>query len=236
MAINPLSSLEAQDVKVEVSLADYPAIPAVSATFSVNFICDTTIIAVDHSVVPVNSTFNVEIGAAAGPWTMPTFDIESCASYTNDFEFIEVASNTILPELSYVATVTQSNGISQISGSASIAVITDPAYVGYFEVTQRVKISSPLTTTPLFQDVWTFWINFVPPAATCADTTLDSLVFQSSFNINASQGVFNYAVPFPTDSFAGSNSAACGERIFSFTLNSASSIGSIGSIASSFIT
>ena len=132
MAINPLSSLEAQDVKVEVSLADYPAIPAVSATFSVNFICDTTIIAVDHSVVPVNSTFNVEIGAAAGPWTMPTFDIESCASYTNDFEFIEVASNTILPELSYVATVTQSNGISQISGSASIAVITDPAYVGYF--------------------------------------------------------------------------------------------------------
>ena len=76
MAINPPSSLEVQDVKVEVSLADYPAIPAVSATFSVSFICDTTIIAVDHSVVPMNSTFNVEIGAAAGPWTMPTFNIE----------------------------------------------------------------------------------------------------------------------------------------------------------------
>ena len=82
MAISPLSSFEEQSIKVEVSLADYTAIPAVSATFLVKFICDAAIIAVDHSVVPVNSTFDVEIGAAVGPWTMPTFDIESCASYT----------------------------------------------------------------------------------------------------------------------------------------------------------
>ena len=111
MAINSLSSLEAQDVKVEVSLVDYPAIPAVSATFLLNFICGTTVIAVDHSVVPDNSTFSVEIGAAAGPCTMPTFDINACAFYANEFEFALVGSNTILPELSYVATVTESNGI-----------------------------------------------------------------------------------------------------------------------------
>ena len=67
---------------------------------------------------------------------MPSFNINSCASYANEYELthVQVGSEPveIFPRLTYVATESGTLGVKKISGNLSIAAISDPTYVGYF--------------------------------------------------------------------------------------------------------